>query len=97
MTTSFIAGVTASRLTYIVVLVLGMALCSRGIGQAAAKNLWVSPVTIAGYLLGALALLLSLQGIFRFSIVPLQGALLLGGILAIIVIKILLGLTYRAM
>lgn len=95
MTSPFIATLTASRLTYIIVLIVGMALCTRGIGQAAAKNLWASPVTIAGYLLGALALLLSLQGIFRFSVVPLQGALLLGGILAIIVIKMALALAYR--
>lgn len=97
MTSPFLTTLTASRLTYIVVLLVGMALCTRGIGQAAAKNLWANPVTIAGYLLGALALLLSLQGIFRFNVVPLQGALLLGGILAIIVIKMLLGLTYKAM
>jgi hypothetical protein len=97
MTSPFLTTLTASRLTYIVVLIVGSALCTRGIGQAAAKNLWANPVTIAGYLLGALALLLSLQGIFRFSVVPLQGALLLGGILAVIIIKILLGLTYRAM
>ena len=95
MSSPFLATLTASRLTYIVVLIVGMALCTRGIGQAAAKNLWASPVTIAGYLLGALALLLSLQGIFRFHVVPLQGALLTGGILAIIVVKMLLALAYR--
>ena len=96
MTSPFLVSLTASRLTYIVVLLVGMALCTRGIGKAAAGNLWTSPVTIAGYLLGALALLLSLQGIFRFSLIPLQGALLLGGILAIVIIKMLLALTYRA-
>jgi hypothetical protein len=40
--------------------------------------------------------LLGLQGIFRFSLVPLQGALLLAGILAIIVLKMVLSLGYRA-
>jgi hypothetical protein len=96
MTTPFLTALTASRITYLVVLVVGMALCTRGIGQAAARNLWANPISIAGYLLGALALLLSLQGIFRFSIVPLQGALLLGGILLIIVAKMALALAYRA-
>lgn len=96
MTTSFFATVVTGRLSYIIVLLIGMALCSRGIGQAAAKNLWGHPVTIGGYLLGALALLLSLQGIFRFQLIPLQGGLLLAGILAIILVKVLLALTYRA-
>lgn len=96
MTSPFITTLGASRLTYIVVLIVGMALCTRGIGLTAAKHLWAHPISIAGYLLGALALLLSLQGILRFSLVPLQGALLLGGILGIIVVKILLGLAYRS-
>jgi hypothetical protein len=96
-TSSFLSVVGASRITYIVVLLVGMALCTRGIGQAATKGLWTHPVTIAGYLLGGLALLLGLQGIFRFSIIPLQGAVLLAGILAIIVLKMLLALAYRTM
>lgn len=94
--TTFFSTLADNRITYIVVLVLGMALCTRGIGQAAAKSLWANPITIAGYLLGALALLLGLQGIFRFSLVPLQGTLLLAGVLAIIVLKVLLALGYRA-
>jgi hypothetical protein len=97
LTTSFLSIVGASRITYIVVLLVGMALCTRGIGQAAAKGLWTHLVTIAGYVLGALALLLGLQGIFRFSVIPLEGVVLLAGILAIMVLKMLLALAYRAM
>ncbi len=95
MSTSFLTAIAASRVTYLVVLVLGMALYARGIGQAAVRNLWTHPVTIAGYLLGALALLLGLQGVFRFRIVPLDGWLLLAGILGIILVKVLLALVYR--
>lgn len=95
MSTSFLTAIAASRVTYLVVLLLGMALCARGIGQAAVRNLWTHPVTIAGYLLGVLALLLGLQGIFRFRIVPLDGWLLLAGILGIILVKVLLALAYR--
>lgn len=93
--TTFFTSLAASRITYVVVLVLDMALCTRGIGQAAARNLWGNPISIAGYVLGALALLLGLQGIFRFTLVPLHGWLLLGGIVGIIVLKMVLALAYR--
>jgi hypothetical protein len=96
MNASFLAGLADSRITYIVVMLVGMALCTRGIGIAAAKGLWANPISIAGYLLGALALLLGLQGIFGFTLVPLHGWLLLGGILAIIVLKMVLAFGYRA-
>ena len=95
MQASFLSTLADSRVTYIVVMLVGMAMCTKGIGIAAARGLWANPISIAGYLLGALALLLGLQGIFRFTLVPLHGWLLLGGIVGIIVLKMVLALAYR--
>jgi hypothetical protein len=95
MQASFLSTIADSRVTYVVVMLVGMAMCTRGIAITAAKGLWANPISIAGYLLGAVALLLGLQGIFRFTLVPLHGWLLLGGILAIIVLKMVLALGYR--
>ena len=85
-----------SRLTFVVVLLVGMALCSAGIGKAAARGLWVHPLTLAGYVLGAAALLLSIQGIFRLHVIRVENALALALILAIVVVKIALAALYPA-
>ena len=55
----------------------------REFGRAAQLGLWVHPVTVAGYVLGALALLLAAKGIFHFQLVPLRNQQALLAILAI--------------
>jgi hypothetical protein len=71
MDTSMWATMANSRLLFGIVTVVGMSMCSAGIGKAAQLGLWVHPVTVAGYVLGALALLLAAQGLFHFQLLPL--------------------------
>jgi hypothetical protein len=93
---NWFAALANNRLTFVVVLVLGMALCSTGIGKAAARGLWVHPLTLAGYVLGAGALLLIIQGIFRLHLIPVENALALVLILGIVIVKIALATLYPA-
>jgi hypothetical protein len=44
------------KMALVVVTVIGMALCTAGIGQVAARGDWLHPLSIVGYLLGALIL-----------------------------------------
>jgi hypothetical protein len=96
METSFISTLGNSRLVFGVVTVAGTAMCAPGIGKAARLGLWVHPITIAGYILGGLALLLAAQGLFRFRLLPLSNPQALLGILGIIVLKIVLATLYRS-
>jgi phage terminase large subunit-like protein len=95
METSFLATLGASRVTFAAVLVVGMAICARGIGKAAALGLWLHPITIAGYALGVAALLLIAQGLFKFRLVPVDNATALMLIAGIVVVKFVLAFFYR--
>lgn len=96
MDTSMWAALANSRLVFGIVTIVGMSMCSAGIGRAALLGLWVHPVSVAGYVLGALALLLAAQGIFHVQLVPLTNQQALLAILAIVVIKIVLAKFYSA-
>jgi hypothetical protein len=96
MDASLLSSLANSRLVFGVVTVVGMAMCAPGIGHAMRLGLWAHPITIAGYLLGALALLLAAQGIFHFQVVPLSNQQALLAIFGIIVVKIVLARLYGA-
>jgi hypothetical protein len=94
--TAFFTAVANSRIVFGVVTLVGMVICSAGIGKAARLGLWVHPVTLAGYVLGGSALLLAVQGLFRLQLLPLTNVQSLVAILAIVVLKIVLATFYPA-
>lgn len=94
MDASVISTIANSRLIFVAVTAVGMAMCSAGIGKAARLGLWVHPITVAGYLLGTLALLLAAQGVFRLQWLPLTNVQVLAAILGIIVLKVALAAFY---
>jgi hypothetical protein len=49
------------RAALIALLIIGMAMCTGGIGQVSASGRWTSPLAILGYLLGAAILLVILS------------------------------------
>lgn len=96
MDTAWFKAFANSRIVFGLVTLVGMAICSGGIGKAARLGLWVHPVTLAGYGLGVLALLLAAQGMFRWQLLPLTNGQALLAILVIVVLKIALAALYRA-
>lgn len=57
------------RLSLVVVLVLGMAMCAQGgIGPVATAKLWGHPQAIVGYVLGALILIYAAAAFFSFKL-----------------------------
>lgn len=57
------------RVSLIVVLVLGMAMCAQGgIGPVAAAKVWTHPQAIVGYVLGALILVYAAAVFFGFKL-----------------------------
>ena len=74
------------RLDIILLVVLGMAICSQGgIGRVAAAGQWVHPLAIVGYILGGLILLIALSVFVGWKLPYIQSdqqALLMIAILA---------------
>jgi len=62
---SFLANL---RIDMIVILVLGMMMCTSGIGKISVANAWGSPLAIFGYILGLLILVISASVIFNFRL-----------------------------
>ncbi|MHB1134868.1 MAG: hypothetical protein ACYC4L_21060 [Chloroflexota bacterium] len=88
-----ILGLSVERAALLGVTLLGMALCTRGIGAVAAKGDWASWHAIAGYGLGAAALAIGLgAGLgLRLPFLADERAALFA-LLGIIVLKYGLGL-----
>lgn len=51
--------ISGERAGLIVLVVIGMAMCTNGIGRVAAAGAWTHPLSILGYLLGALILVVA--------------------------------------
>ncbi|HEX6306434.1 MAG TPA: hypothetical protein VFZ76_19700 [Anaerolineales bacterium] len=51
--------ISGERAALIVLVVIGMAMCTNGIGRVAASGAWTHPLSILGYLLGALILVVA--------------------------------------
>jgi hypothetical protein len=60
------------RTAMVAVLVLGMAMCTSGIGRVAAIQQWTHPLAILGYLLGALIFVIGLGTIFGWRLPVIQ-------------------------
>ncbi len=48
------------RLDVVLLVILGMAMCTTGIGRVASMNAWTHPLAIFGYILGAAILLITI-------------------------------------
>ena len=88
-----VSGLLQPRTAILIVLVVGMAACTSGIGQVSSTGHWTSPLAILGYLLGTAILAAALGGLFGWKL-PLvqtsQKALVAMG--ALIAAKMLVGL-----
>jgi hypothetical protein len=60
--------ITGERSGMIALVIIGMAMCARGIGLVAANNDWIHPIAILGYLLGALILVIAGAILFGYKI-----------------------------
>lgn len=89
--------VSGDRAILVLLLVIGMAICANsGINRVAVAGTWAHPLAIAGYILGALILLVTAAGFFGFKL-PLvpnaHSAIAAVGLLA--AGKIIVGILHR--
>jgi hypothetical protein len=64
--------ITTPKAGLIALLVVGMAMCTGGIGQVAASGKWVSPMAFAGYLLGLAILVVFFAGLTGWKLPLVQ-------------------------
>ncbi len=63
---------TTDRMALIGLVVIGMAICAlAGIGPMSATRAWTHPLSITGYLLGAIIIILGVAAVFGKQIPPL--------------------------
>lgn len=63
---------SSDRAALLALVVIGMAICSQGgIGRVAASGAWLHPLSIAGYLLGAVIIVICIAALFGKQIPPL--------------------------
>ncbi len=94
MNTSRIPLVKSDRLAFFILFGLGMAMCTSGIAQAPVRG-WAHPISIMGYLMGGLALLLGLSVLTRKRFGPIQSdRASIVALLCIIVVKFILAAFY---
>ena len=78
--------ISNGRIAMGAVLVLGMAMCTSGIGRVAAIQQWTHPLAMLGYLMGALILVIGLGTIFGWKVPFIQS-----DVQAIIIVAVLIG------
>jgi hypothetical protein len=90
------AALLDSRITLALVGLIGMAMCLAGIGRVAAAGHWADPLSIVGYVLGVVALVVISGGLLGRSlpaITTTRHALFV--VLGIIVVKVVLTALHR--
>jgi hypothetical protein len=93
-----LTGVLLEKGILVVAALVGMAICSAGIGQVAARGQWMHPLAIVGYVLGVAALAVVGAGVIgiQLPLIDTPRAALIA--LAIIVIaKVALTQAHRAL
>ena len=78
--------ISNTRVAMGVMLLLGMAMCTSGIGRVAAIQQWMHPLAIIGYLLGALILVIGLGTVFGWKLPYIQN-----DAQAILIVAVLIG------
>jgi hypothetical protein len=62
----------SERAALLALVVVGLFICSQaGIGQVAARGIWWHPLSIAGYLLGAVIIAIGIAALFGRNLPPL--------------------------
>lgn len=63
-----LSAIFSEKTAVLVLTVVGMAMCTAGIGQVAARGDWAHPLSVVGFLLGALILLIAVAGVFELRL-----------------------------
>ncbi len=88
---------SSDRAVLVAIVVTGMFICSRvGIGRVAAAGAWSHPLSIVGYLLGAVILLIGFAGLIGKNIPPLTSyTQSIAAVAGIAVLKVILSTIHR--
>lgn len=82
-----LAQLFTEKTLLIVITLVGMAMCSMGIGQVAARGEWLHPMAIVAYAIGVLVLVIAGAAIFNIELPLIDSTR--AAILAVIVLAII--------
>lgn len=92
-----LSALLSSKIVLIVATLVGMAMCTAGIGQVAAQGQWLHPLSIVGYLVGVVILLIVGAALFGVKL-PLidstQAALI--SVIVLVIVKVALTQLHHA-
>jgi hypothetical protein len=77
------------RASLVALLLVGMTMCTGGIGQVGASGRWTSPLAIAGYLLGSIILVIIVSALVGWKL-----PLIVGETQSVAAVGILIGIKY---
>lgn len=63
-----LSAIFSEKILLFVLTIVGMALCTGGIGQVAARGDWAHPLSIVGYVVGALILVIVGAALFGINL-----------------------------
>lgn len=63
-----LSALFSDKTVLIIVTLIGMAICSAGIGQVAARGEWLHPMAMVGYVLGTLILVIVGAALFGLNL-----------------------------
>ncbi len=81
--------IDSPKASLIALLVVGMAMCTGGIGQVGASGKWTSPLAIIGILLGILILVIIISGLTGLKL-----PLIAGQIQSVVVVGLLIAVKF---
>jgi len=81
--------INSPKASLIALLVVGMAMCTGGIGQVGASGKWTSPLAIIGILLGILILVIIIAGLAGWKL-----PLITGQIQAVVAVGLLIAVKF---
>ena len=86
-----LATMLTGKFALVLVTLLGMAMCTAGIGWVAARSDWQHPLSFVAYLIGALILLIAGAALLNIRLPLISSTqVALYAILALILLKVLL-------
>ena len=88
--------ISGDRAALGVLFIIGFAMCSFGIKKVADAGLWTHPLSIVGYILGALILLYTAAGYFNFRLPMVSSAREAFIVVAVLIVgKLALSILHR--
>lgn len=93
-----LAQLWSEKTILVIITLLGMAMCTAGIGQVAARGEWLHPLSIVAYVIGALVLVIAGASLFNLNLPWIDSSrAAIIAILALAIVKVALTYVHQSL